>query len=249
MATQLNPKGCRQSCGTVSATTWAPKEVSCPLCQTKNTFMEVASFGTYIYQWPSRFQFVFWPLTDDNVLYSCKECRLTAFMWDFAEIPKEKLSEIRTKLNALSLTPLNVEYYKVPMSQRLDIAAEVYSVIGQDEVFWCKFYRAKGYHYDAEKRENDAAAARGKALAISQKQLAVKENAEVRKELLLISGAMRYFLNDSSAALADFREAAELSYIDTKLDSAQLKSYNAFLSALLKDYIARIEAGIKPGNR
>ena len=233
----------------VSATTWAPKEIVCPLCKTKNTFMEVVSFGTYIYQWPERFQFIFWPLTDGNVLYSCKKCRLTAFMWDFAEIPAEKLALVKTKLDSMSLKQFEAEYYKVPMSERLDIAAEVYSVLGRDETFWCKFYRVKGYHHDTEKQGVDAATARGKALEICRKQLAAKENDGVRKELLLISGAMRYFLNDSAAALSDLREAAELSYSDPKLDSAQLKSYNAFLASLLKDYIARIDAGVKPGNK
>lgn len=233
----------------VRATTWAPKNVVCPLCKTGNTFMDIASFGTYIYQWPEKFQFIFWPLTDTNVLYSCKKCRLTAFMWDFAEIPKERLPGIKTKLDALALKPIEGEYYKIPMSHRLDIAAEVYSIVGQDETFWCKFYRVKGYHYEAEKREVDAASARGKALEICQRQLAVKENAGTRKELLLISGAMRYFLNDNPAALKDLREAAELTYSNPKLDSEQSKNFNAYLSTLLKDYIARIETGVKPSNR
>ena len=233
----------------VRATTWAPKEVVCPLCTTKNTFMDVMSYGTYIYQWPEKFQFIFWPLTDANVLYSCKKCRLTTFMWDFAEIPKEKLRDIKAKLDTLALKPFEGEYYKIPMSLRLDIAAEVYSVMGQDETFWCKFYRVKGYHYESEKREIEAASARAKALEICQKQLAAKENAGIRKELLLISGAMRYFLNDNPTALKDFREAAELSYISPKLDSEQSKNYNNYLAAVLKDYIARIEAGVRPGNR
>src|SRR5947209_3901993 len=88
-----------------------------------------------------------------GVFSLCKNCRLTAFMWDFAEIPKEKLPVIKTKLDTLALKPVEEAYNKVPMSQRLDIAGEVYSVLGQDETFWCKFYRVKGYHYEAEKRE------------------------------------------------------------------------------------------------
>src|SRR5262245_56434861 len=64
----------------VFATTWAPKEVNCPLCQTKNTFKEPMSWGSYIYSWPEKFQYIFWPLTDKPVLYCCKKCHLTAFM-------------------------------------------------------------------------------------------------------------------------------------------------------------------------
>src|SRR4030095_13491964 len=231
-----------------SATTWSPKEVVCPLCKTANTFMDVMSYGSYIYQWPEKFQLIFWPLTDNNVLYSCKKCRLTAFMWDFAEIPKEKLPVIKTKLDTMALKPVAEPYNKIPMSQRLDIAAEIYSILAQDEMFWCRFYRVKGYHYEAEKRGADAASARAKALELCKSLVAAKGNSGSRKEFLMISGAMKYFLNDNPAALKDLREAAELTYLNPKLEAEQSKNFNEYLSALVNEYIARIEAGTKPGN-
>src|SRR3979409_1235572 len=97
----------------VSATTWSPKEVVCPLCKTVNTFMDVMSYGSYIYQWPEKFQLIYWPLTDTNVLYSCKKGRLTAFMWDFAVIPKEKLLIVKTRLDSLALKPVEGAYNKI----------------------------------------------------------------------------------------------------------------------------------------
>ena len=47
----------------VLATTWASKDMECPLCG-KTTKMEViASYGSYIYNWPSKHQLIFWPVT------------------------------------------------------------------------------------------------------------------------------------------------------------------------------------------
>jgi len=232
-----------------NATTWAPKKVVCTLCKTENTFMEIASYGTYIYNWPEKFQYIFWPLTDANVLYSCKKCRLTAFMWDFEQLPVDKLPEIKRQLDSVGAKPFEEPYWKEPMSARLEIAAKVYSVLSKGDSFWCQFYRVQGYHFEAEKRESDAASARRKALEMDQKQLSAAENAGVRKELLLISGAMRYFLKDDPAALKDLREAAGLTYRNPKLESEQATNVDRYLSALLKEYIARIEAGVKPSNR
>ncbi len=47
----------------ILGTTWADKEFVCPVCKTQNTFGVIMSYGTYIYQWPSKYQFIFWPMT------------------------------------------------------------------------------------------------------------------------------------------------------------------------------------------
>ena len=70
--------------------TWFPQEFECPVCKTKNTFLVVGSYGSYIYQDASKFELIFWPLTDRPTVYACKRCHLAAFMGDFEETPKEK---------------------------------------------------------------------------------------------------------------------------------------------------------------
>src|SRR4029079_18355127 len=71
------------------ATTWVDADVKCPICGTTNQFRQVASYGNYIYSWPSKYQLVFWPQTDGQSLYSCKKCGLSLFMWDFEALTKE----------------------------------------------------------------------------------------------------------------------------------------------------------------
>lgn len=232
------------------ATTWAPGEVVCPVCKTKNRFLQVMSYGSYIYQWDSKFQYIFWPLTDSPVLYSCKKCHLTAYMWDFEKVPREKHAAVLKRLEGVALEPRavrrgdpeddgyrNVVYTTIPMSQRLAAAERVYQELGRDEQFWCEFYRVVGYHLEAEKNQAGADEARRKALALAEKMLADEANAGTRKELLYISGAMRHFLHDDARALKDFDAALALNYHDPKLDDERNGNLNAFLTDLLRQYI------------
>ena len=100
--------------------------------------------------------------------------------------------------------------------------------------------RTLGYHFEAEKKQAEADAARRKALAVAEKMLADKAHAEARKELLYITGAMRYFLRDEAGALRDFREALTLKYRNSKLEKARVEGYDAYLSELLNEYLKKL---------
>ncbi|HEX8351964.1 MAG TPA: hypothetical protein VF611_03510 [Pyrinomonadaceae bacterium] len=240
-----------------AATTWFPQEFSCPACKTKNTFLVVASYGSYIYDWPSKYEFVFWPLTDSASVYTCKRCRLSAFMWDFEATPKEKHAEILKRLEGFRLDHVGppvehyegVEYTRIPMTRRLLAAEQTYQVLGRDDDFWCRFYRTLGHHHEAEKNRPQADEARRKALSIAERMLADKSRAGGRKELLLISGAMRHFLKDDPGALKDFREAQGLRYVSKEAEEEKSKNYDEYLTALLGEYVEMLggKGGKKPG--
>lgn len=234
-----------------AATTWFPQEVACPVCQTKNTFLVVGSYGSYIYQWPSKYELVFWPWTDSPAVYSCKTCRLSAFMWDFAGTPKEKHAEIRRRLEHFKLEYARprgehdegADYLRVPSTRRLLAAEQVYQVLGRDEDFWCRFYRTLGHHYAAEKKQAEADEARRKALAVAERLLADKARAGERKEFLFITGAMRHFLGDDAGALKDFREAEGLKYVSGELGPDRSKNYDEHLADLLRQYFELLGGG------
>ena len=226
-------------------TTWSPHEVTCPVCGTKNTFMQIMSFGNYIYQWPSKFQSIYWPLTDSNVLYSCKKCRLTALMGDYEEVPKEKLPALMKLLEALPAAKPFEKYTDVPMSERLLIAEKVYALLGgRDDDWWGIFYRTEGYHFQREKRQAEADAARRKALALAEKQLADKANEDRRKQLMLITGGMKYFLDDEAGALADLESALKLKFRNPK-DEKGSENYDKYLTEVLEQFVAGIRDEIK----
>lgn len=230
----------------VWSTTWADKEFVCPICKTKNTFGVVASYGTYIYQWPSKYQYIFWPLTDSHVLYSCKKCYFSVLMWDFDDLPKDKLPAIQEALKGVEIKGSYKRYTEIPMSQRLEVAEKLYGFLQKDDNFWCQFYRVKGYHYEAEKNQPKADEARKKALEFASRMLNDKVQPVARKELLLISGSMKHFLRDDEGALADLNTALKTKFEDKRLDQEKNDNAEANLSAMVKDYVQKIQSPQKP---
>ena len=237
--------------------TWFPEVVECPVCKTKNVFLVVGSYGSYIYQYPSKYQMIFWPYTDGAAWYSCKQCRLTAFMGDFANIPQDKIQAVREALKDVKLPPqkerpmeLNYEnatYRELPISARLVAAEKVYRALGltKDE-FWDHFYRVLGYHFDADEKKAEADDARRKSLAIIERALADKSREGQRKELLYVSGAMKHFLRDDAGALADFEAAKKLTYSDQSAKPEDSKGFDGYLSKLIDEYMEMMRKGEGP---
>jgi hypothetical protein len=226
-----------------SATTWFAEDVECPLCGKTNEFQVVGSYGSYIYDWPSKFELIFWPDTDGNVLYSCRKCKYTCFMYDFRDPPEDKLDALREAAAAAEFGGDFDAYTDIPMTARLAAAEEVYRVLEWDDDFRCRFYRIAGYHAAAEGLNEEAAAARGQALAIAETLLEDEARVGERKQFLLITGAMRYFRGDEAGARADFEAALPITYENEALEAERNEGYDEYLSILLEEYIAKIEGG------
>src|SRR4051812_24857599 len=95
------------------AITWFPQEFTCPIDNEKNTFMVVGSYGSYIYSYPSKYQWLFFPQTDSPTYYICKKCHLTTYMWDFDKLPKEKLAAIRKVLTDVKVSKAFKDYQEI----------------------------------------------------------------------------------------------------------------------------------------
>jgi uncharacterized protein (DUF2225 family) len=225
----------------ISATTWAKQEFNCPVCTTKNTFRVVMSYGSYIYGWPSKYQLIYWPVTDANSVYCCKKCYLSLFMWDYEDLAKDKIPGVKKQLEGARIDKAFDDYAKVPMSQRLEIAEKVYPVLDMKDEFWCRFYRILGYHYSYEKNGAKAAEARNKALNVAQKMLNDKSNQYPAKELWVISGAMKHFLKDDKGAVADLEKALTVKYQDKELNEEKSNNGERNLNALVKEYLEKIK--------
>lgn len=223
------------------ATTWAPHDVVCPVCKHKNTFMTPMSFGNYIYQWPSKFQYIYWPLIDSPVLYSCSQCHYTAFMFDFNDLKPDKVAKVKKMLAEYPFEGTYDKYTDIPMSKRLAIAEKVYEIIGQDDDWWCRFERVKGYHLAGEKKKAEAAVARKRALELAEKILREKQKSPSEKELFLITGGMRYFLDDHAGALKDLEHALTLKFQSAEVDKEKTTSFDNYLSDVVKQFIAAIK--------
>lgn len=227
------------------ATTWAPAKIKCPICGETNSFYHVMSWGTYIYQWPEKFQYIFWPRTDSHSLYICKKCHFAAFMWDFeSDEVKQKKAEILAALSGVELKSKETEYNKIPMSERLTVALKVYQVLHPgDDSFWCEFYRVEGYHYAREHNPAAAAEARRKTLELAEKMQADPKSQGSKKEWLYVSASMRHFLGDDTRAVQDLDAAATLIYKDQNQKDETNTNINGYLDDLIRQY----KVGIKDG--
>lgn len=241
------------------AITWAPVEVECPICKTKNVFMQWLSFGSYIYQHPSKYQLIFWPDTDSLSWYSCRQCRFTVFVEDFKPPPADKLAQVKKVLEEIKLPPQklgtvkemreNPPYLAVPSYLRLQAAEKIYRAMDQgDDQFWNHFYRVLAYHLELGKKLGEADDARRKALAISERLAAETRHEGRRKELLYIVGAMKYFLRDRVGALKTMEEARKLSFSLPEMKPEENKGYDEYLTGVIKEYIDMLEKGEGPKN-
>lgn len=224
------------------AITWFPKEFTCPVDNEKNTFMVVGSYGSYIYTYPSKYQWLFFPFTDSPTYYTCKKCHLTTYMWDFDEIPKEKIAELKKVLAGVKVSKPFKEYTELPVTERLEIMEKVYAVLETDDAWWERFHRVKGYHYGREGKPEKALEARKKSLELTGKFLKDPKSKTPQKLLYYISGAMKHFTGDDKGALEDLQKALATKYEENGLKPEELKNAEDGLNERLKDYIEKIKS-------
>ncbi|MGD8720058.1 MAG: hypothetical protein PVH29_14715 [Candidatus Zixiibacteriota bacterium] len=225
-----------------SATTWFPDEVECPLCGKTNEFQVVGSYGTYIYNWPSKYELIFWPDTESQTLYSCEKCKYTCFSYDFRDPPEDKLDALREAAKEVEFAGKYKDYDDIPIMDRLAAAERIYRVMYPDDTdFWCRFYRIVGYHAANYGLTDEAAEARRRALDVAEGMMEDESRAGEHKQFLYITGAMRYLLDDKEGARADFEAAQELTFEHADLEAERNQGYDEYLSTLLEDYLAKLD--------
>jgi hypothetical protein len=228
----------------VFATTWGESKQPCPACGAEVEVQEIASYGSYIYGWPSKLQLLFWPMTDPRVLYFCPKCHLSLLMGDFKELPKDKLEAIRAAVARLKKEqPATKEYWEVPMSYRLPLAEAAYTVLGQDDAFWARFHRMGGYHLELEGKLELAKESRTKALASVERLLASKATIPCFKENLVTKGSLLYLVGKPSEALAALAQAKDAPFDQADLTDEQKENGNKYLNDLADELATLIKAG------
>lgn len=91
------------------ATTWAKSTVNDPILKGKKCAVnEPMSSGGYIYQWPSKYDLVFWPLTDPNGIWFCEESGYASFISDFEELTDKEKLEISKYLKGKKIKNLEL---------------------------------------------------------------------------------------------------------------------------------------------
>lgn len=234
--------------GTAEATTFELVDEDCPVCDGSVQVMSIFSWGTYIYSWDSKYQFIFWPLTEDASVYCCGRCGLACLMDDFDEFSDEDCAKIEQVLPEPPKAAAEDEvepFAGLSACARLQLAEKVYAAVDRDVEFWCHFYRVMGFHCELAGEDEQARTARQEALALAGELAADETLAGRRKEFLLISGAMHHFLGEDEPALADFAQALELEYYDEERGEEGSADADAYLTELLEDYSALVREALE----
>jgi len=102
------------------------------------------SSGSYIYQWPSKYDGVYWPFTNVNWIWHCPESGYTSFGDDFDRLTSDEVAAIRSFLeNSYKKpnTPINTDF-------KLWLLESTYKIRSKDIAFWAWFKRVKASIYE-----------------------------------------------------------------------------------------------------
>ncbi len=226
-----------------AATTWGSSKKTCPACGAEVTVEEIASYGSYIYNWPSKLQLLFWPMTDPRVLYFCPKCHLSLLMGDWKELPGDKLAAVKAAVAGLKRDQPAKGYWEVPMAYRLSLAEAAYAALGRDDAFWARFHRMAGYHLEREGKAEAARAARGRALAATDRLIAAKADTPPLKESLVTRGSLLYLLGKKEEALLALQQAKAASFSAKDLSEEQKTNGNKYMDALADELARKVEKG------
>lgn len=102
------------------------------------------SFGSYIYDYPSKYDQIFAPLTDPNLLWFCPSSGFVSLADDFEGITPEEKRAIAAFLDANydSSVPL-------PVQGKLALLEKIYSFRKKDPDFRAKLLRVLAYQYES----------------------------------------------------------------------------------------------------
>lgn len=212
----------------VGATTWGPQQVPDPIkpggvCQVSVP----ASYGSYIYNWPSKYDQVFWPLTDAHGIWFCASSGFVAFIGDFKDMSDADRAKIAAYLAKNHKSGAEPE-----LMDKLQRMEDLYALRTKDKTFQITLLRALAYLHEEHGDQAGATRLRHKALEEIRQVLAAEPGEQQRFEYLFVSAAYeRKFGNDKASDEA-------LKKLDAALASnknEKLAEYVKYLTELKRD--------------
>ncbi|VUD48285.1 hypothetical protein TDB9533_01203 [Thalassocella blandensis] len=217
------------------STTWVEAKVDDPVKKGKKCRVsEPASYGGYIYQWPSKYDQVFWPFTDVNSIWFCKKSGFVSFMADFSEVNDEEINRIKEYLNSNRIK-------KPTTSQLVEMLEKINSLREFTPEYknmltrvYARWYQQLGDLKKAKEYRKQA---------FNQiKEFLTQEISQYKKlEYLYLSANYSRYLGEESAS-DRFIEKLQAEIV--KIEDPELSGYGEYLSVLLQD-----TKYIVPGNR
>jgi tetratricopeptide (TPR) repeat protein len=208
------------------ATMLAPSEKADPLTGEKVSSQDIISYGSYIYGWPSKYDLIFWPLTEENWICMNPKNGYAAFNDDF-----EKLSRAEKKSLADWLRK-NYKPENPPASHEEKLAwlERVYGQRKMDDDFWCRFYRLMAYVHRYDKKTSTTYVK--KALPLLEKALQSNPEGNDKLEVLYLLGEYHRRLGDAKKSEEFFAKVKDVKY---KNEEGDEKTGHPYFIELVED--------------
>jgi len=193
----------------------------------------LGSWGSYVYQYPSRFDMVFHPFVDDAMIWRCPTSGYVSHAADFDKVTPESRERVAAWLKA---NPADVE--KLDPKALRDRLEAIYRERGMDDAFWAFFYRMRAYWAETA-AEGDVY--RAKALPLLRAKLERTDlSPPARLETLYLVGYYTRRGGDPAGGRRYFTQMEDVDWAGVNVQEAGSKADNLKYFATM---IAAIEAG------
>ena len=187
---------------------WGGNEVDDPFSDATCLVSSLASYGSYIYNFPSKYDAVFFPHTDSQSIWYCGESGYASFMGDFEELTAEERVDVAQLLAGADTLGENPTVF-----ERLERLEDVYSVRTMEDTFWPWFYRVLAHYYQSESPER-ALEYRSLALPLVEQQIENGEPDGFMIQNLYVAGDYHRQLGNTDRAMEYFAQARTLEWVD-----------------------------------
>jgi len=184
----------------------------CPVCDKEIAVLGVVSFGSYVYEYESKYDLIFFPYDDPGFIWMCPHCGYAQAAKYFTVLSQKEKNRLKDFLSAKwkPASPNDISI-KGPndvsaIETRFNQAILVNKFLEKDDNFWAWFNRVLIFHYrkiDTEK---------AKTLAIVERELLQKNKGEFespKKQRAYLLGEYNRLIGDNKLAQKYFYQALE----------------------------------------
>jgi uncharacterized protein (DUF2225 family) len=194
--------------GPLYAITWISAKKTDPLTGEKIAVLEPGSWGSYIYQYRSKYDLVFFPLTDANWICFNPKNGYAAFNNDFETLPDGQKKALSAWLKE------NYDPSNAPKTheEKLVWLERIYTQRKMDDEFWSRFYRLMAYVH--RKNNEKRLLYVKKAMPLLKKKLDSNPEGFERIEVLFLLGEYHRRLAQTEQAKQYFGKVKTAKYKD-----------------------------------
>ncbi|MES0491300.1 MAG: DUF2225 domain-containing protein [Leptospirales bacterium] len=187
-------------------TTWFEEDATDPVSGEQISVRNIGSYGSYIYQWDSKYDLIYWPFTNKNWIWFNPKSGYGSFAHNFSTLKPKEIITIRKWLQN------NYDPAKPPAThtELLEWIGKIYEIREMSDDHWNYYYRLMAYMY----REDPVKSIEyvNKALPLIEKKYETKLSEKGLLEVLYLLGEYNRRLGNIEQAKIFFEKVKTQTY-------------------------------------